>query len=234
MVNRYVADPRQRPLSDFHGPTEAGGLWGNASQWKWDWKQEQHGHAVSFLSAPLTRNVTAIGGGSVVMWVRTSKKDVDFQATVSEVHAGHETFVQNGWLRGSMRKLATGTNNILKTRSTLLNPVISMRAKDARALPRKHFTKITIPLYYSGHAYRKGSRVRVAISAPNGTQPIWSTSEPRPAKGTAKVWVSTSRTHPSRLVLPVIPGLSIGSGFPACPSLRNEPCRPYVPFLNLG
>src|SRR5690606_31556775 len=130
VVNRYVANPRQRPLSNFRAGTEAGGLWGNASQWKWDWKQEQHGHAVSWVSAPLTRNVTAIGAGSVVAWVRASKKDVDFQATISEVRPdGHETFVQNGWLRGSERKLATGKHNMLRQRSTLLAPVLSMRAK---------------------------------------------------------------------------------------------------------
>jgi hypothetical protein len=38
--------------------------------------------------------------------------------------------------------------------------------------------------------------------------------------------VASSRAMPSRLVLPVVPGLSIDSGQPACPSLRNEPCRP--------
>jgi len=232
VTNVYVANPRQRPLTDFRAGTADGGLWGNASQWKWDWKQEQHGHAVSYLSAPLTNNVTAVGAGSVVLWVRSNRKDVDFQATVSEVHDGHETFVQNGWLRGSERKLAKGTHNIFKQRSTLLNPVISMLKKDARPLPRKKYTKIVIPLYYSGHAYRKGSRIRITVSAPNGTQPIWSTTQPKPAKGTAKVWVSSSRKHPSRLVLPVIPGLSVGSGFPACPSLRNQPCRGYVPFTN--
>jgi predicted acyl esterase len=235
VVNRYVANPRQRELGDFDAGTEGGGLWGNASQWKWDWRQERHGHAVSWVSAPLTRNVTAIGAGSVVAWVRASRKDVDFQATISEVRPdGHETFVQNGWLRGSERKLATGTGNMLRQRSTLLAPVLSMRAKDARPLPRTTYTKIVIPLYYQGHAYRKGSRVRVTITAPNGTQPIWSTTEPRPATGTATVWVSSSPKHPSRLVLPVVPGLSIPTGYPPCPSLRNEPCRPYVPFADLG
>jgi putative CocE/NonD family hydrolase len=235
VTNTYVANPRQRPLTDFTGPTETGGLWGNASQWSWNWKQEQHGHAVSYVSAPLSSNVTAIGAGSVVLWVRTSKKDVDFQATISEVRPdGKETFVQNGWLRGSERKLARGTHNILRQRSTLLAPVVSMRAKDARPLPRKKYTRIVIPLYYEGHAYRKGSRIRVTISAPNGTQPIWSTTEPRPARGTAKVWVSSSPKHPSRLVLPVVPGLSIPTGYPPCPSLRNEPCRPYLPFANVG
>ena len=33
-------------------------------------------------------------------------------------------------------------------------------------------------------------------------------------------------------VLPVIPGLSVGAGFPPCGTLRNEPCRAYEAFTN--
>ena len=118
--------------------------------------------------------------------------------------------------------------------STELEPVLSLRRATAAPLERGRFTKLTIPLYYQGHAYRKGSRIRVTITAPNGTQPIWSTTQPRPAKGTARVWVSSSPKHASRLLLPVVPGLGIPTGYPACPSLRNEPCRSLVPFANLA
>ena len=34
------------------------------------------------------------------------------------------------------------------------------------------------------------------------------------------------------LILPVVPGVGVPTGLPACPSLRNEPCRPYVPLVN--
>jgi hypothetical protein len=37
---------------------------------------------------------------------------------------------------------------------------------------------------------------------------------------------------PSNLTLPVVPGVSVPTGLPACPSLRNEPCRPYVAYSN--
>ena len=43
---------------------------------------------------------------SVTLWVKSSTSDVDLQATISEVTPdGHETFVQNGYLRASERKL---------------------------------------------------------------------------------------------------------------------------------
>jgi hypothetical protein len=37
---------------------------------------------------------------------------------------------------------------------------------------------------------------------------------------------------PSSLILPVVPGVNVQSGLPPCPSLRNEPCRAYQPFVN--
>jgi hypothetical protein len=39
---------------------------------------------------------------------------------------------------------------------------------------------------------------------------------------------------PSSLVLPVVPGVDVTTAQPACPSLRNEPCRTYTPFTNAG
>ena len=90
---------------------------------------------------------------------------------------------------------------------------------------------VVIPLYYEGHAYRAGTRIRVTIAAPNGTQPIWSFNGTQPA-GTGTVAIAYSPTMPSSLVLPVVPGVAVPTAQPACPSLRNNPCRPYVPLVN--
>jgi hypothetical protein len=232
-IDWYTSNPTAVPLTDYStNNTGGGGLWGNASQWQWNWAQNPPGTAVSYLSAPLPANTTVIGAGAVHVWVRASTPDVDLQATVSEVRPdGHETFVQNGWMRASERKLATGANNLFKQPSTLLEPIPSERASDVRRLPKKKFVEVVVPLYYEGHAYRAGSRIRVTISAPNGTQPIWSFGEPRP-RGTAKVSIAFSKRRPSSLILPVVPGVNVPTGFPACPSLRNEPCRPYQAVIN--
>ena len=37
---------------------------------------------------------------------------------------------------------------------------------------------------------------------------------------------------PSRLELPVIPGVDTTTGLPPCPGLRGEPCRDYVASQN--
>ncbi|HKH21980.1 MAG TPA: CocE/NonD family hydrolase C-terminal non-catalytic domain-containing protein, partial [Solirubrobacterales bacterium] len=151
-------------------------------------------------------------------WIRAKAPDVDLQATISEIRPdGKETFVQGGWLRASRRKLSP-------RKSTLLEPALSLRREDLAKLPKGRFTKVIIPLYYQGHVYRAGSRIRVTISAPGGDQPIWSFAETVP-RSPMRVTVAFSHKHPSRLILPLIRGLAAPTPLPPCPSLRGEPCR---------
>ena len=225
-ADSFTWNAKARPLTDFTGDTAAGtgGLWTATPPYKW--MPPPPGSAVSYLTAPLTENTTVIGAGAIHAWVRSSKPSVDLQATISEVRPdGKETFVQNGWLRGNEAKLDKST-------STPLEPVLSLRKSDVKALPRKHYVEVTVPLYYEGHAYRMGSRIRVTITAPNGDQPIWSFSETNPKKGFATVVIAHSKKMPSGLVLPVVPGVTVPTGLPPCPGLRGEPCRAYQPIVN--
>jgi predicted acyl esterase len=231
-TDHYTSDASALPLNDYGSNTGGGGLWGNASQWDWKWEQNPGGSAVSYVSAPLKSNKTVIGAGAVYAWVRSSTPDVDLQATISEVRPdGNETFVQNGYLRASERKISTGSNNLFKRRSTILNPRPSFRAADSSPMPSDRFVRVAIPLYYEGHVYRANSRIRVTIAAPNGAQPIWSFKKTVP-QGTAHVSVAFSPSRPSRLVLPVIRGLKVPTRRPRCHSLRNQPCRPYKAIEN--
>jgi hypothetical protein len=231
-INWYTSNAKALPLNDYGSNTGGGGLWGNASQWQWEWEQNPSGTAVSYISSPLTTNTTVIGAGAVHVWVRSSTPDVDLLATVSEVDPdGDETFVQNGYLRANERKLATGTDDLFKENSTLLEPIPSELASAVQPMPKNKFVEVVIPLYYEGHVYRAGTRIRVTIAAPNGTQPIWSFSQTEPT-GAANVSIAFSKTMPSSLILPVVPGVSVPTGVPPCPSLRNEPCRPYVAIVN--
>jgi uncharacterized protein len=241
-INWYKSRPYALPHNDYKGNTGGAscsqtscgtGLWGNASQWTYDWKPNPTGTAASYVSAPLKSDMAVVGAGAVHVWVRSSTPDVDLQATVSEVRPdGNETFVQDGWMRASERKLSTGADNIFKQRSTLLAPIPSEVASDVKAMPKGKFVEVVIPLYYEGHVYRKGSRIRITIAAPNGAQPIWAFYHTKPTHGRAKVSIAFSKKMPSSLILPVVP-MSVPTGLPACPSLRNEPCRPYVALKNL-
>jgi predicted acyl esterase len=232
-VDSYTSDASATPRNDYTGATEGGGLWGNASQWAWNWVQPPAGDAVSYVSAPLTDNAVAIGAGAIKLWVESSTPDVDLQATVSEVAPdGNETFVQNGWMRASERKLATTSENIFKQTPTELEPIPTFRRMVP--MPAGKFVPVTIPLYYEGHAYRAGSRIRVTIAAPNGTQPIWSFSNTQPEGTTGNVSIAFSPAKPSSVILPIVPGVSVPTAQPACPSLRNNPCRTYQALVNNG
>jgi len=241
-VTGYTSNAKATPATDYTGGVSSGGLWGNASQWNWNWVQPPltgaapvRNTAVSFVTAPLAENTTVIGSGAVYLYVRSSTPDVDLMATVSEVRPdGQETYVQSGYVRASDRVLDYTSTGVMKQPTTQLEPVLSLRPKDAHAMPAGKFTLIAVPLYYEGHAYRAGSRIRVKISAPNGDQPVWSFAYTNPgtASQIALALGPVGTSVPSRLLLPVIPGQSIDTGYPPCPSLRNEPCRPYLPIQN--
>jgi predicted acyl esterase len=225
-ADEFTWDAHALPLQDFSGDTGSGegGLWTATPTYHWE--QSPPGSAVSYVTEPLAQNTTVIGAGAVNVWVRSSTPNVDLQATVSEVRPdGKEAFVQNGWVRADERKLDAA-------KSTPLEPVLSLRESDVEPMPPNEFVKVTIPLYYEGHAYRAGSRIRVTIAAPNGTQPIWDFEETEPAEGSAQVAIAYSEEDPSDLLLPVVPGISVPTGLPPCPGLRGEPCREYVPFTN--
>ncbi|MFL5891722.1 MAG: CocE/NonD family hydrolase [Solirubrobacterales bacterium] len=223
-ANSFNWDPNKPGLTDYTGNTATGGLW--AATPDYHWKPHPQGTAVSYVTAPLRRNTSVIGAGALHLWVRSSTRNVDLQATVSEVRPdGKETFVQGGWVTGKGRKLDP-------RKSTPLEPVLSLRKSDFAPMPRHRFVKVTVPLYYEGHVYRAHSRIRVVISAPNGDQPIWSFSETHPKKQ-ARVAIAMSKHKPSNLTLPVIPGMNVPvKKLPPCPGLRGEPCRPYQPTEN--
>jgi predicted acyl esterase len=221
----FTWDKAARPATSFTGNTGTGGLWGDHPDYHW--VQNPPGTALSYLTPPLAHNEAVIGPGAVYAWVKASVPKVDLQATITEVRPdGKETFVQNGWLRSDARKLDA-------RRSTLLEPVPTFLRRDSRPLPSGRWARIAIPLYYEGHIYRAGSRIRVQITEPGGDQPVWSFADTDP-QGTATVRVARSRRYPSRLVLPFVGAVAVPTPLPPCPGLRGEPCRTYVPLTNVG
>jgi uncharacterized protein len=221
----FTWDADARPLTNFTGDTGSGdgGLWTATPNYQWS--QDPAGTAVAYATSPLSEDTAVIGAGRVDLWVRSSAPDVELQATISEIRPdGKETFVQGGWIRTKARALDP-------VKSTELEPVPSFLEEDFADMPSDQFVPVTIPLYYEGHMYRAGSQIRVRISAPNGDQPVWSFGETVP-DGQADVAIGYGADMPSRLALPVVPGVSAPTGLPPCPGLRGEPCRDHQPFAN--
>lgn len=210
----YTSDPSARPANSLPNGT---GVWNQLPPW--NWTPVVDGKSLSFVTAPLTSDTVMIGPASANLWIRSSAADTDLQVTISEVRPdGMETYVQDGWMRASMRTLD-------KHLSTELAPVQSMRAEDVQPLPSGKFVPVRIGIYPFAHAFRAGSRIRITIEAPGGDKPVWSFAT---LPGTQVDDVAHSAGMRSAIVLPVVPGATIPTPLPPCPSLRGQPCRAYV------
>lgn len=212
----YAADPAALPARIYSGSSSS--IW--QAHPEYDWRQIPEGTGLGWISPPLRKDVVAIGTASVDLWVRTEAADTDLEVTLTEVRPdGTEVYVQSGWLRASHRKLDLA-------RSTPISPVHTHLEPDASPLPAGTFTKVRVELFPFAQPFRAGSRMRITVDAPGGSRPTWAFADTI-AHG-EQVEIAADRTHPSRIVLPVVPGVKVPKQAPPCASLRSQPCREYV------
>jgi hypothetical protein len=88
---------------------------------------------------------------------------------------------------------------------------------------------VQVPLYPFAHAFRTGSRIRIVVQPPGGNRPSWAFAD---LPGTRSVTVSRSKVQPSKVVLPVVPGIAVSTSLPQCGTLRGQPCRTYEALDN--
>ena len=81
------------------------------------------------------KDVVIAGPSSLDVYLKSSARDTDLQVTLSEVRPdGNETYVQNGWLRASHRKL--DREAVDRARSVPDPPQVGRRAAARRASTR--------------------------------------------------------------------------------------------------
>lgn len=210
----YRADPEALPETTYSGP--GSGIW--AAHPDYDWRQIPAGTGLGWVTAPLRKDVVAIGTGSVDLWVRTAALDTDLEVTLSEVRpSGTEVYVQSGWLRTSHRRLD-------EVRSTVVSPVHTDLEDDAAPLRAGRFTQVRVELFPFAQAFREGSRLRLTVDAPGGARPLWAFDTIADGE---RVFVAADAVRRSRLVLSVVPGVRVPGKAPACASLRSQPCRTF-------
>lgn len=211
----YESDPAARPRRSV--PNGQGtNAW--AQYPAYSWADPVAGKSLTYLSPALATDTTMVGSASVDLWLRSSAADTDLQATLAEVRPdGKEYLIQSGWLRASVRALDPA-------RSTELQPLVTMRESEAAPLPAGEFTPMRLEIYPFAHVFRAGSKVRLIITAPGGDRLEWQFGT---LPGTQANDVARSIGRPSSIALPVVPGVSVPTGYPACPGLRGQPCRTY-------
>jgi len=219
-VSSYVYDPSTKRASTFDGSTDA--IWKPTPEIHWDPLTE--GNSLNYVSEPFTTETAFAGWGSVDLWMRSAAPDTDVEVTITEVRPdGQERYIQSGWLRLSHRALDA-------TRSTTLRPEHTHLEGDAAPMPSGAFVSARVGLFPFAHVVRPGSRLRLNIEAPGGNQPFWeyATVEPTGIQND----VAHSSGRPSRVVLPELPSAvapDVPDLAPPCPSVRNQPCRDYLP-----
>lgn len=220
----YVADPSARPAQTLPGD-------GQADAWKaqppYDWTPVADDKGLGFTSAALKKDVVVAGTGSVDVYVKSTAKDTDLQVTITEVRPdGNETYVQNGWLRASHRKLDAA-------KSTALDPVPTHLKKDAAPLPKGKYSLVRVPIFPVAHAFRAGSKIRITITAPGGDRPRWDFETVDDGSATNTIIIGGSKG--AKVVLPVVVGATAkGTRLPTPTALRGEPNRTYETAGNGG
>ena len=174
------------------------------------------GAFAEFTTPPLTNDKVLLGTASVDLYIASTALDTDFEVTLSEIRPdGQETFVQQGWLRASHRKL----NPYL---STPLRPYHTHQVLDVQALLPGVPTPVRIEVFPFAHTFRAGSRIRVAVTAPHLHPDLWGFAAlPLPAMNT----IFTSALYPSSISLPLIQGEGAQAPLPPADVLRNQPSR---------
>jgi predicted acyl esterase len=160
----------------------------------------------------------------VDLWLKSTAPDTDLQVTLTEVRPdGQEVYVQNGWLRASNRALAPN--------ATELRPTHPLTQAAVETLPTGKYVEARVEVFPFGHVFRKGSRIRVIVDAPGASRPTWG-FDAFPKIGNQVNTIGWGGDTLSRIVLPVVPGVKVAAGLPACPGLRAQPCRRLAPITN--
>ena len=165
--------------------------------------------------------MVTIGTGSLDVWVKTPAKDVDLEATISDVRPnGQEVYVQSGWLRASHRALIAG-------RSTATKPVHADTEASVRPMPKGKYRLLRLEIFPFAQPFREGDRIRITLDAPGNARPPWAFDTLDHGQ---KVTVATDAQHRSLLALNVVPGISVPRQAPA---VRRPPLAalPHLPRL---
>jgi predicted acyl esterase len=215
----YLALPDGVPATFYEG--NSSDIWRTDVQW--DWQEPAAGTVAGFLTQPLGETVTMVGSGSADLWVSSNLGDTDLEVTLTEVRPdGQETYVQSGWLRASHRQLDDA-------RSTPLQPIHTHLEADVEPLPDgitdTGFALARVEIFPFAHVFRAGSQVRISIDAPGGNRPVWVFDT---ISGGEQVTIGLGGDFPSKVVLPVVPGIDAPADYPECGALRGQPCRPFT------
>ena len=178
------------------------------------------GSELTYTTPRLTHDAEFLGSGSANLWMSSTAPDTEVEVMISEIRPdGQESFVADGWLRLSQRKLDPAA-------STVLRPVQTDLLSDLQPLTPGVPVLARVQIEPFDHVFRAGSAIRLSIDAPASSL----TPLPLPATNT----VEHTPGMESAVVLGLLPGARAHAGLPACSQLLNQPCRSVAGTLPAG
>lgn len=181
---------------------------------------------LNYRTAPAAEDMTLLGNPELSLHLSIDAgDDTDLEITLKDIDPnGKVLFLQTGLLRASLRAVDQAR--------TYADEVVPLFRKTEKLVPGEIYEIRMSLLAPIAHVVRRGHRLEVTIGAPN---PI-----PHPNIGSIPAGVASinrvhhSRKHPSRILLPVLPGAAARAPAPDCGTLRGQPCRKETEFVPGG
>lgn len=175
--------------------------------------------SLSYRSAPVKKDTAILGAPQLVFYASSAQADTDFMVNLHDVAPnGDVTFVQRGYLRASRRAVDES-----KTTSQY---VFHPHLKD-EALVAGQVYEFKLSLNPVVHVLRAGHSLQLLLAAPS--------TVPSPGWGLIPLMLPGfntlyhDATRPSRLKIPVVPGVGAQAPMPECGTLPFQPCRRAAP-----
>jgi uncharacterized protein len=205
-------------------------------RWSGDMAADVDSRGLSYTAAPFEQNTEITGHPIVHLWVTSTAKDGDFIAWIEDVGTdGKSTFVTDGAIRGSHRKLQAQ-----QPWDDMGLPYHPSMEADALPLPQVEPAELVFDAYPISYVFRQGHRIRITITGGEKN-----TYQPPPGFDKANpptIRVYREGKHASYVDLPVIPAES--KFFAGTASAKNRlveytgPAQLYLgsdrAFLRLG
>ncbi|MER9664094.1 CocE/NonD family hydrolase [Mesorhizobium sp. M0159] len=181
---------------------------------------------LNYRTAPVALDMTLLGNPEVTLFLSIDEgDDADLELTLKDVDPdGNVLFLQSGLQRASFREIDMALTNA--------EEVVPTFRKSEKLEPGKIYEIRMSMLGPIAHVVREGHSLELTIGAPGLVSNRVTGSLPVGVPSVNRIY--SSKTYPSRILLPILPGAVAQAPTPELGTLRNQPYRKEARFAPGG